>query len=296
MSQITRTFDALKREGRKGFIPFITAGDPDLETTAELIVELARAGATVIELGIPFSDPMADGPVIQRASERALRRGFGLDEVLKVVTDARTQTDVPIILFSYFNPLLQWCQKPDRKGGPALLKDAPVINDALPDGRASDTSIFDFEQLARTAKKAGLDGILVTDLIPEEAGEFSSALRAHELDMIFLVAPTSTDDRLKMIAERASGFIYAVSRAGVTGAREDLSAEAEKLVRRVRQFSNLPVAVGFGISKPEHVLDVWRYADAAVVGSAIVREIEIARSPDEAVQRTVTFTRNLLGD
>jgi len=296
VSQITRTFDALKREGRKGFIPFITAGDPDLETTAELIVELARAGATVIELGIPFSDPMADGPVIQRASERALRRGFGLDEVLKVVTDARTQTDVPIILFSYFNPLLQWCQKPDRKGGPALLKDAPVINDALPDGRASDTSIFDFEQLARTAKKAGLDGILVTDLIPEEAGEFSSAYLAHELDMIFLVAPTSTDDRLKMIAERASGFIYAVSRAGVTGAREDLSAEAEKLVRRVRQFSNLPVAVGFGISKPEHVLDVWRYADAAVVGSAIVREIEIARSPDEAVQRTVTFTRNLLGD
>src|SRR6266571_4126388 len=160
VSQITRAFDALKREGRKGFIPFITAGDPDLETTRELIVELARVGATIIELGVPFSDPMADGPVIQRASERALRHGFGLDEVLKVVTAARTQTEVPIILFSYFNPLLQWCQKPDRKGGPALLKDAPAINDALPDGRASDTSIFDFEQLARAARKAGVDGIL----------------------------------------------------------------------------------------------------------------------------------------
>ena len=252
----------MKREGRKGFIPFITAGDPDLETTRQLIVELARAGATVIELGVPFSDPMADGPVIQRASERALRHGFGLDEVLKVATAARTQTDVPIILFSYFNPLLQ----------------------------------FGLDRLVDEAGKAGLDGILVTDLIPEEAGEFAGALRAHELDMIFLVAPTSTDDRLKMIAERASGFIYAVSRAGVTGAREELSAEAEKLVRRVRQFSDLPVAVGFGISKPEHVLDVLRYADAAVVGSAIVSEIETARSPDEAVQRTVSLTRHLLGN
>src|SRR5437588_11872885 len=147
MSRIDETFSRLRKERRKGFIPFITAGDPDLETTRELIVELARAGATVIELGVPFSDPMADGPVIQRASERALRHGFGLDEVLKVVTAARPQTDFPIILFSYFNPLLQWCQKPDRKGGPALLKDAPVINDALPDGRASDTNIFDFQQL-----------------------------------------------------------------------------------------------------------------------------------------------------
>jgi len=294
VSQITRAFDALKREGKKGFIPFITAGDPDLETTRELIVQLARAGAIVIELGVPFSDPMADGPVIQRASERALRHGFGLDEVLKVVSAARTQTKVPIILFSYFNPLLQWCQKPDRKGGLALLKDAPAINDALPDGRASDTSIFDFEQLARTAKKAGVDGILVTDLIPEEAGEFAHALRAHELDMIFLVAPTSTDDRLKMIAERASGFIYAVSRAGVTGAREELSAEAEKLVRRVRQFSDLPVAVGFGISKREHLSDVWRYADAAVVGSAIVMEIERCGISAQVVERISGLASRLM--
>ena len=251
MSRIAEAFTDLRRAGKKGFIPFITAGDPDLETTRELIVELARAGATVIELGVPFTDPMADGPVIQRASERALRHGFSLDEVLKVVTDARTQTEVPIILFSYFNPLLQ----------------------------------FGLDRLVDEAEKAGVDGILVTDLIPEEAGEFASALRVHELDMIFLVAPTSTDDRLKMIAERASGFIYAVSRAGVTGAREELSVEAEKLVRRVRKFSDLPVAVGFGISNPEHLSDVWRYADAAVVGSAIVMEIERGGISAQVVER-----------
>src|SRR5256885_9456106 len=174
MTRIADTFASLKRANRRGFIPFITAGDPDLHSTRELIVELARVGATVIELGIPFTDPMADGPVIQRASERALRHDFGIGDVLQIVSDARKKTNVPIILFSYFNPLLQWCQKPDREGGLALLKDAPAINDALPDGRASDTSIFDFEQLARTAKKAGVDGMLVTDLIPEEAGEFAS--------------------------------------------------------------------------------------------------------------------------
>ena len=260
MSQITRAFDALKRDGKKGFIPFITAGDPDLDTTRELIVEIARVGATVIELGVPFSDPMADGPVIQRASERALRHGFGLDEVLKVVTAARTQTEVPIILFSYFNPLLQ----------------------------------FGLDRLVDEAEKAGVDGILVTDLIPEEAGEFASALRAHELDMIFLVAPTSTDDRLKMIAERASGFIYAVSRAGVTGAREQMSAEAENLVCRMREFSDLPVAVGFGISKPEHVGDVWRYADAAVVGSAIVMEIERCGISAQVVERISGLVSRLM--
>jgi len=260
MSRITETFTRLRQGGKKGFIPFITAGDPDLKTTRELIVELTRVGATVIELGVPFSDPMADGPVIQRASERALRHRFGLTEILQTVSEARSQTDVPIVLFSYFNPLLQ----------------------------------FGIEKLAREGKAAGVDGILVTDLAPEEAGKFSSVLRAKDLDMIFLVAPTSTDERLKMVAERASGFIYAVSRTGVTGAREEMSAEAEALVKRVRQFSDLPVAVGFGISKPEHVVDVWRYADAAVVGSAIVREIEQAQSPADAVSRVGRFARELI--
>ncbi len=259
MSQITRAFDTLKRKGRKGFIPFITAGDPDLETTRELIVELARAGATVIELGVPFTDPMADGPVIQRASERALRHGFDLAEVLQVVFDARKQTDVPIVLFSYYNPLLQ----------------------------------FGIARLAGEAKSAGVDGVLVTDLVPEEASEFAAVLRANNLDMIFLVAPTSTDERLKMVAERATGFIYAVSRAGITGAREEMSAEAEKLVKRVRRFSDLPIAVGFGISTPEHVIGVWRFADAAVVGSALVAEIERHSNRVELVTAVGKLARNL---
>ena len=224
-----------------------------------MIEELARSGATLIELGIPFSDPMADGPVIQRASERALVHGFGIAEVLEVVAAARKETDVPIILFSYFNPLLQ----------------------------------FGIERLAREARRAGIDGVLVTDLAPEEAEEVAAVLRREDLDMIFLVAPTSTDQRLRMVAERASGFIYAVSRAGVTGAREETSAEAENLVRRVRQFSNLPIAVGFGISTADQVKDVWRYADAAVVGSAIVREIEAAVGSENLVNRIGAFARQL---
>ncbi len=214
----------------------------------------------MIELGVPFSDPMADGPVIQRASERALQRGFGLTEILQTIAAARKQTRVPIVLFSYFNPLLQ----------------------------------FGIEKLAREAEHAGVDGILATDLAPEEAGRFAAMLRAHEIDMIFLVAPTSTDERLRMVAERASGFIYAVSRTGVTGAQAEMSIEAEKLVTRVRQVSDLPVAVGFGISKPDQVADVWRYADAAVVGSAIVGEIEQAQSATEAVAIVGRFARELI--
>lgn len=217
-------------------------------------------GATVIELGIPFTDPMADGPVIQRASERALRHDFGISDVLQIVSDARQETEVPIILFSYFNPLLQ----------------------------------FGIEKLTDEAKRAGVDGVLVTDLVPEEANQFGSALAANDLDMIFLIAPTSTDERLKMVAERASGFVYAVSRAGITGARDEMSAEAEKLVRRMRKFSDLPIAVGFGISTPEHVADVWRYADAAVVGSAIVSEIEQTSSSADVVPRISEFTRRLV--
>jgi tryptophan synthase alpha chain len=260
MSRIADTFAKLRSQNRKGFIPFITAGDPDLETTQHLIIELARLGSTLIELGIPFTDPMADGPVIQRASERALQKPFGIEEVLRIVSAARQETDVPIILFSYFNPLMQ----------------------------------FGVERLAREARSAGIDGVLVTDLVPEEAEGFATALKRNELDMIFLIAPTSTDERLRLVAERASGFIYAVSRAGITGARDEMSAEAEKLVRRMRQFSELPIAVGFGISKPEHVADVWRYADAAVVGSAIVREIETCDNSEAIVPAVSALVSKLL--
>ena len=260
MGRINDAFDRLAHDGKKGFIPFITAGDPDLDTTLELILELDRAGATVIELGIPFSDPMADGPVIQRASERALKHNFGVSEVLDLVRKARAKTDVPIILFTYFNPLLQ----------------------------------FGLDRLPSAMKEAGVDGVLVTDLTPEEGEVFAGDLRAHDLDMIFLVAPTSTDDRLRLVSQRATGFIYAISRAGVTGARSTVSEEAEKLVRRVHCFSTLPVAVGFGISTAKQVRDVQEYADAVVVGSAIVAEIEGASHEGNIAEHIGAFARSLL--
>ena len=259
MRRIEAAFTALKEQGRKGFIPFITAGDPDLATTEQLLVELDYAGATVIELGVPFSDPMADGPVIQRASERALKNSFGLQDLLDMVARARQQIDTPIILFSYFNPLLQ----------------------------------FGMKRVAAAAKAAGLDGVLVTDMTPEESGEFESEVRANGLDMIFLVAPTSTDDRLRLVADHASGFVYAVSRAGVTGTRESVSVEAEKLVNRMRRFTPLPIAVGFGISNVEQVRDVQRYADAVVVGSAIVAEMERLGSAADVAEKIGNFARAL---
>jgi tryptophan synthase alpha chain len=260
MSRIRDTFDALKRSGRGGFIPFITVGDPDLATSELLLVELAAAGADIVELGVPFSDPVADGEVIQRASERALRNGVTLRDALTCVARAKQHIDVPIVLFSYFNPLLQ----------------------------------FGLDRLANEAKQAGVDAVLVTDLIPEEAQSWAEALYQHEMDPIYLVAPTTSNERLVRVTQQARGFIYAVSRAGVTGARQEMTHDAETLVQRVRSVSDLPVAVGFGVSTPEQVRDVWRFADAAVVGSAIVREIEkLGRSPN-LVNRIGEFARSLL--
>jgi len=259
LGRIEKAFTHLKQQGRKGFILFITAGDPDLSTTEQILIELARAGATLIELGVPFSDPMADGPVIQRASERALKNSFGLEDLFDMIARARKQIDTPIILFSYFNPLLQ----------------------------------FGLKSLAERARNCGLDGVLVTDLIPEESAEFEAELRANNLEMIFLVAPTSTDERLKIVAEHAGGFVYAVSRAGVTGTRETVSAEAEKLVTRMRRFTSLPIAVGFGISNVEQVRDVQRYADAVVVGSAIVAEMERLDGAADLAQQIGEFARAL---
>jgi tryptophan synthase alpha chain len=257
LGRIDDAFGELKRQGRKGIIPFVTAGDPDLETTGEILIELSEAGATVIELGVPFSDPMADGPVIQRSSERALKHGQGVRDILGVVASVRRTIETPIILFSYFNPLLQ----------------------------------FGLQQLAQEAKAAGVDGVLVTDLSPEEAGEFETELRTNDLDMIFLIAPTSTDERLQLVAQHARGFIYAVSRAGVTGVRTSVSSEAEKLVNRMRQFSSLPIAVGFGISNRDQVKDVQRYADAVVIGSAIVSEIERLQGATSTAKRIGAFVK-----
>jgi tryptophan synthase alpha chain len=214
----------------------------------------------VIELGLPFSDPIADGPVIQRASMRALRNGVDVSKVLEVLGEVRRKIDVPIVLFSYFNPLLQ----------------------------------FGVKRLAEEARRAGVDGVLVTDLGPEASREFSGELRKNGLDQIFLVAPTSTDERLRLIADSGSGFIYAVSRAGVTGQQAEVGSEAERLVMRVREVTDLPVAVGFGISNGEQVCDVWRYADAAVVGSAVIAEIERLNGLPNLVSEVGNFVR-LLG-
>ena len=260
MSRIREKFGELKRSGRGGFIPFITAGDPDLATTELLLIKLANSGADIIELGVPFSDPVADGEVIQRASERALRNRTSVHDALTCVRNVRQRIDVPIVLFSYFNPLLK----------------------------------FGEDRLAGDAREAGVDAILVTDLIPEEGQSWIEKLVHFELDPIFLVAPTTSDSRLKQIARQARGFIYAVSRAGVTGAREEMPREAEALVKCVRSVSDLPVAVGFGISTAEQVRQVWRFADAAVIGSAIVSEIERFGSSPDLVKHVSEFARSLL--
>ncbi|HKP46456.1 MAG TPA: tryptophan synthase subunit alpha [Pyrinomonadaceae bacterium] len=262
MNRLESKFAQLRQNQQRGFIPFITAGDPNLKATRNLILELANTGATAIELGVPFSDPMADGPIIQRASERALRNDVNISAILEMVVEVRKLTEVPLVLFSYYNPLLQ----------------------------------FGIEKLAREAASAGIDAVLITDLPPEESEKIQIILASKQIKMIYLVAPTTTDARLKNIAAKASGFIYAVSRNGVTGIAEQENLESEKLVRRVRDFTDLPVAVGFGISSRAHVANVLRYADAAIVGSAIVAEIEQHRDNADLVQHVGRFARALLSD
>jgi tryptophan synthase alpha chain len=246
--RIERRFRDLAKSGELGIIAYVTAGDPSLDASEKIVLAAAEAGADVIELGVPFSDPVADGPTIQRASERALKSGTTLAGVLDLVRRLRTRTQVPLILFSYFNPLLQ----------------------------------MGLVEFAAAASAAGADGVLATDLTPEEAADYRTAMHAHKLDTIFLGAPTSTDARLKQIADVSSGFLYLISRTGVTGAREVLPEDLPALVRRARQFTKLPIAVGFGISLPTHVTVLGGIADAAVVGSALVAEIEKASSPDAA--------------
>jgi tryptophan synthase alpha chain len=246
--RIGRCFNDLRARRELGLIAFITAGDPSLAATESLVLALAEAGADIIELGVPFSDPVADGPTIQRSSERALRNGTTLASVLDLVKSLRAKTDVPLVIFSYYNPVLQ-------------------------------TGV---ERFAERAAAAGVDGVLITDLTPEEAGDYRRILSAHDLDTIFLAAPTSSDKRLERIADCSSGFIYLISRTGVTGAKESLPTELPALVRRVNRLTSLPLAVGFGISLPGHVAALGGLADAAVVGSALVNEIERAATVQEA--------------
>ena len=247
-TRIGKRFAELARVGELGLVAYITAGDPSLAATEEILLAAATAGADVIELGVPFSDPVADGPTIQRASERALRNGTTLASVIELVATLRKKTEVPIVLFTYFNPVLQ----------------------------------MGLETFASRAAAAGADGVLVTDLTPEEADEHRAIMRAHGLDTIFLAAPTSTDERLKLIANVSTGFLYIISRTGVTGAKESLPEELPAMIRRARKFTPLPIAVGFGISLPTQVTVLGGIVDAVVVGSALVAEIENSASPSAA--------------
>jgi tryptophan synthase alpha chain len=246
-------------EKKPALVAYVTCGDPDLATTREIIVAAIAAGASVIELGVPFSDPLADGPVIQRASERALKHGTALDQVLKLAAEIREKSQsVGLIIFSYLNPIL-------RMG---------------------------LEKFCKIARLAGVDGVLVTDLPIEEASLYLAEMGKNELAPIFLAAPTSTDARLKKIAQASSGFVYAVSRTGVTGAQKQLPEDAQTLVRRLRKYSKLPIAVGFGISTREQFAAVGAFADAAVVGSAIVAIIE--KSPGKEAQNVGEFVKRLM--
>jgi tryptophan synthase alpha chain len=248
VGRISRAFRRLANAGELGLIAYLTAGDPSLEASERIVLAAAEAGADLIELGVPFSDPVADGPTIQRASERALYSGTTVARVIELVHQLRAHTDVPLVLFSYFNPILQ----------------------------------MGLEKFADGASAAGADGVLVTDLTPEEAGSYRTAVNRRSLDTIFLAAPTSTDERLAKIARCSTGFLYLISRTGVTGAQEAFPEDLPGLARRVRQCTKLPLAVGFGISQPAHVSILGGIADAAVVGSALVTEIEKARTAERA--------------
>jgi tryptophan synthase alpha chain len=236
----------------------VTAGDPSLERTVEVALDLEAGGADVLELGVPFSDPLADGPVIQRASERALGRGTTLAAVLETVKRIRQRSELPVVLFSYANPLLR----------------------------------YGLERLARDARAAGVDGVLVTDLPPEEAGEWLRIAREADLDTVFLAAPTSSDERLERVAEATRGFVYAISRTGVTGEKEALSGDARPLVARLRALTQTPIALGFGISTPEQVRAAAAVADGVVVGSALVRFLE--EQPDGDVAERVRWLKSAL--
>jgi tryptophan synthase alpha chain len=247
-TRISKRFAELRKSGELGIVAYITAGDPSLDATLKFVMALAEAGADVIELGVPFSDPLADGPTIQRASERALKSGTTLAGVLHLVRRIRQASQVPLVLFSYYNPILQ----------------------------------MGLEKFASAAANAGADGVLATDFAPEESEEYRRILEHHLLDTIFLGAPTSTDERLAKIAACSSGFLYLISRTGVTGAKDTLPDDLPGLLRRARGATKLPIAVGFGISLPGHVSVLGGLADAAVVGSALVSEIEKAKSVEAA--------------
>jgi tryptophan synthase alpha chain len=257
MSRIQAAFDRLREEARGGMVTYVTAGDPDADTSARILIALANAGADVLEVGVPFSDPLADGPVIQRATERALARGMTLRGTLDVVRQVRRAVNTPIVLFTYANPVVR----------------------------------MDPEVFARTAKDAGVDGVLILDYPVEEAEPLRAPLMAAGLDPIFLISPTTTDERIRRSAELGRGFLYLISRLGVTGARDTLAPDVAGLVRRVRAHSRLPLALGFGISSPQHVAQACASADAAVVGSALVNVIAQHGASADVADRAGEYVR-----
>ena len=259
--RMARCFAACKQQGRPALIAYLTAGDPGPGRTVDIALALERGGADILELGVPFSDPVADGPVIQRASDRALKAGTTLQRVLEIAADIRARSDMPIILFSYLNPLLR----------------------------------YGFDKLCADARRAGIDGCLFTDLSVEEAGDTVETMRAAGLDTVFLAAPTSTDRRLKLVAEYSTGFVYVVSRTGVTGEQASVASGVSDLVTRIRQLTDLPLAVGFGISRREHVAAVGHYADGVVVGSAVMRAVEEHGSAPDLEARVEQFCKELAG-
>jgi tryptophan synthase alpha chain len=249
----------IELKGRPALVAYVTCGDPDLDTTREVVLGAIRAGAEVVELGVPFSDPVADGPVIQRAMDRALKNGTTLAQVMDLARQIRKESNAGLIIFSYLNPVMK----------------------------------FGLARFCAAAQDAGIDGALITDLTVEESGEYLRAMRARQLDTVFLAAPTSPDQRLRRISEASRGFVYAVSRTGVTGTRRELASDARELVARIRKFTALPVALGFGISTPEQFAEVGSFADAAVVGSAIVQVIE-ASGRKHAAQAVQAWIENLV--
>ena len=254
MTRIGQLFEKLRKEKRQGMVAYLTAGDPTPESTPGLVAALERGGADLIELGVPFSDPIADGPIIQAAGDRAIRAGMTMKRVLETAAQIRSTSQIPILLFTYLNPVLR----------------------------------YGFERLAADAKAAGIDGCLLIDVSVEEAGEYVKVMRDAGLDTVFIAAPTSTDHRLKLVAQYSSGFIYLVSRTGITGEQQSVSDTALPLIERMRALTDLPLAMGFGISNANQVASIASHADAVVVGSAIVRQI--ARDPAgvEAFMRDLT--------
>jgi tryptophan synthase alpha chain len=253
-------FERRKAEGKPALVAYLTAGDPSPAATAGLVAALERGGADLIELGVPFSDPVADGPVIQRGADRALKAGMTLPGVLAVAAEVRKTSQIPMVLFSYLNPMLR----------------------------------YGFDKLAKDAKAAGIDGVLMTDASVEEAQTYVDAMRAEGLDTVFLAAPTSTERRLELVAKYSSGFVYLVSRTGVTGEQESLSDSIGPLVASMRKYTQLPLAVGFGISKHEQFQSVGSMADGVVVGSALVRVVEQHGASPNLAQELEAFTRRLV--